>query len=78
MNSPYDVYDLVARIRQACLTHACACIDEQLDDAMHAGTSGLEILGRIRYVLRNNLDEISTMADRREVEAALEYIDRVF
>jgi hypothetical protein len=78
IQEPDQIYSLARRLIAACKASGQLAIAEQLDDALHAGSSALESLGAIRNVLLSNEDLLIRFAAREEIDAAKSYIDRVF
>lgn len=75
---PGQVYDLAHRLLDACRASGHADIAQQIDDALHAGSSALETLGGIRNALLQNGDVLKEFADPSEIDATITYIDKTF
>lgn len=53
----------------------------QLDDALHVGSSGLEILGAIRQVIIENrdcLDQLLAPTEIDQVDQVISFVDKAF
>ena len=77
-NDPGQVYDIARRLIDACRDSEHADIAQQIDDALHAGSSALETLGGIRNVLLQNGDVLKEFAEPIEIAATIKYIDETF
>jgi hypothetical protein len=49
-----------------------------LDDALHAGSSALEILGAIAAVLSNDARMLGNMTDRAQIDEAIAYVRKAY
>jgi hypothetical protein len=78
ISSPEDVYALARRLLESCKTAGHDEAAAQLDDALHAGSSALEALGAIRNAFLMHRGLYQDFAAEDELEAATEYVDRVF
>jgi len=77
-NDPGQTYSLARRLIEACRASGYGDIAQQLDDALHVGSSALETLGAIRNALLQNGDVLREFAETSEIDAAIAYIDKTF
>jgi SLT domain-containing protein len=77
-NDPGQVYTLAHRLLNACLASGHDDIAQQIDDALHAGSSALETLGGIRNALLQHDEVLREFAEPSEIDAAIAYIDTTF
>ncbi len=73
-----DVYALARRLIEHCKATDHDEAAAQLYDALHAGSSALEVLGAIRCALRMHHLLYQEFAAPEELEAATKYVDHVF
>ena len=76
-----DVYRFVERLKAESERVGRPELVVQLDDAMHLGSSGLEILGAIRQVLLNNRNAIEALLGavaKTEAEQVINFVDKAF
>ena len=72
------VYEFTELAMQKCRVHAFGDIAQQLDDALHLGSSGLEILGAIRAVFVARRTELELVLDKHQVQDVIQYVNTVF
>jgi hypothetical protein len=53
-------------------------IAQQLDDAMHLGSSGLEILGAIKAVMVARRTELESVWDKQLLDELVHYVNKAF
>lgn len=76
-----DVYSYIDWLKTECQNRGTPHLYEQLDNALHAGSSGLEILGAIREVLINHRQIFERLTDKSisgDISTILTFIDRSF
>lgn len=76
-----DVYRFVERLKSECQKQRATDLVTQLDDALHQGSSGLEILGAIRQTIISNRASIERLLDRagkNEANQVVAFVDRAF
>jgi gamma-glutamyltranspeptidase len=56
-----DVYGFVAQLKSEAEKHGNIDFASELDDAVHLGSSGLEILGAVRKTLIENHGEVESL-----------------
>jgi hypothetical protein len=81
IKSTDDVYRFVDRLRQECLKGRAEGLSDELDAALHLGSSGLEILGAVRQVLVRNGDTIQRLlgpTGQTESKEIIAFVDRAF
>ena len=61
INNVGDVYHFVERLKVQCQENGQAELCKKLDDALHLGNSGLEIIGAIQQTLKNNYNVIEQL-----------------
>ena len=69
-----DVYAFVTQLKIQAEKHGDADLASKLDDALHLGSSGLEILGAIRKTLIENHSEVESLLGSDGYETAAEVI----
>jgi hypothetical protein len=70
-NDPGQVNSLARRLIEKCRASGYGDIAQQLDNALHVGSSALETLGAIRNTLLQHDDVFRGFAETSEVNAAL-------
>lgn len=76
-----DVYRFIERLKVESENAGRTELALQLDDAMHLGSSALEILGAIRQVLLNKQNAIEPLLGppgKREAEQVIAFVDKAF
>jgi len=76
-----DVYAFVLRLKAAAERDTNIELAEQLDNALHLGSSALEILGRIRVIVTSNREAITILlgpSSQREVEEIIVFVDKAY
>ena len=76
-----EVYAFVRCLMAAAEKDGRTELIEQLDDALHLGSSGLEILGTIRNIVADNLEIIFALmgpSSRHEVEEIIAFADKMY
>lgn len=71
-------YEFTELAIQKCRDHGYGDIAKQLDDAMHLGSSGLEILGAIKAVFVARRAELEIVLDKQTVDELVEYVNKAF
>ena len=71
-------YEFTEHVIQKCLDHGYGDIAQQLDDAMHLGSSGLEILGAIKAVIVARRAELDVIFDRYTLDELVQYVNKAF
>ena len=69
-----DVYAFVAELKTQAEKHGDADLAIKLDDAVHLGSSGLEILGAIRKTLIENHSQVETLVGSDGWQKAVQVI----
>jgi hypothetical protein len=86
MNAPHttntdDVYRFVERLMPECRKGDEPVLLGQLDDALHLGSSGLEILGAIRKALIENREVIARLIGGTgvaEADGVIAFVDKAY
>ena len=73
-----EVYALVKLVIEQSRKNAYDDIAEKLDDAMHLGSSGLEILGAIKIVFMSESNRISKLIDGEKVKDVIHYVNNTY
>ena len=76
-----DVYAFVTQLKTQAETHGDADLAGKLDDALHLGSSGLEILGAIRETLVENHSQVETLVGSDGWQKAVQviaFVDKAF
>jgi hypothetical protein len=78
MTSPTEVYAFVELAIRRCHEHGCDDIAQQLDDAMHLGSSGMEILGAIKVTFVAQFRRLEMIVEKTPIEDAIRYVNRSY
>ena len=76
-----DVYAFVAQLKTEAEKHGNIDLATELDDAVHLGSSGLEILGAIRKTLIENHGEVESLLGSdgyRKAAHVIAFVDKAF
>ena len=73
-----QIYEFVEQLQHGAREHGYDDIAERLDDAMHLGSSGLEILGAIRSVLQDEKQRLQKITENQKIEGAIAFVDKSF
>lgn len=73
-----EIYEVVELAMQRCRDHSYDNVAQQLDDAMHLGSSGLEILGAIKTTFVTQAATLERVVDKAKLQEVVEYVNRVF
>lgn len=73
-----DVYEFTELAIRKCRERGYGKIAQQLDDAMHLGSSGLEILGAIRTTFIAQAAILEKVVDKGKMEAVVKYVNELF
>jgi hypothetical protein len=78
ITTPNDIYDFVDLAMQKCREHGYDAVAQQLDDDMHLGSSGLEILGAIKDTLIAQAATFELFLDKAKLQEVIRYVDKVY
>jgi len=73
-----EIYAFVELAIQKCRDHGCGDVAQELDDAMHLGSSGTEILGAIKTVFVARAARLENVVEKAKVEEIIKYVNRAF
>jgi len=76
-----DVYRFVERLKSECQKNGATALLAQLDDALHLGSSGLEILGAVRQTIIGNrafIERLLGAAGKDEANQVVVFVDKAF
>lgn len=76
-----DVYAFVAQLKTEAENRGDANFASELDDALHLGSSGLEILGAIRKTLVENHGEVESLLGSdgwKKAVNVIAFVDKAF
>jgi hypothetical protein len=76
-----DVYRFVERLSSECQANGANVLFTQLDDALHLGSSGLEILGAIRHIVINNrlaIEQLLGADGKDRADQIVNFVERVY
>lgn len=73
-----EIYEFVEVATRKCREHGYGDIAQQFDDAMHLGSSGLEILGAIRAVCVAENAKLEELLGSASVHEVIRFVDRAF
>jgi hypothetical protein len=74
-----DVYHFVRVLSAECKTNGATDVYEELDDALHLGSSGLEILNALRAVLLRNraiVEQLLGTVGSEQAREIVHFVDR--
>lgn len=81
MTNVGDVYRYVERLMSECRKCDESALFKQLDDALHLGSSGLEMLGAIRRALIENRVTVVRLlgpTGKEEADRVIAFVDKAF
>jgi hypothetical protein len=73
-----EIYEFVELTSKKCRENGYDDIAKKLDEALHLGSSGLEILGAIRAVIVSEAPRLEKIVDEGSVRETVEYVNRAF
>jgi len=73
-----EVYDFVDMAMQQCRLRGLNDIEKQLDDALHLGSSGMEILGAIKAVFIAQGKQLEKVLDREKIDEIVVFVNKAF
>jgi len=76
-----DVYHFVERLKSECQKNGASALLDQLDDALHLGSSGLEIMGAVRQAIIGNralIERLLGAAGKDEAKQVVAFVDSAF
>lgn len=73
-----QVYGFVNLVIQRSRSHGDDEVARKLDDAMHLGSSGLEVLGAIRSVILEERVTINNLVGESDTEDVIRFVDKAF
>ena len=72
-----EVYDLAARLIRRARAAGRDDVARRLDDALHAGSSAMEILGSIGAVLVDEAETLGAFAPPSQLQVAVRFVASV-
>jgi hypothetical protein len=81
INTTEDVYRFVERLKLECIKNGATELLGQLEDALHLGSSGLEILGAIRQAMIDNritIEQLLGPIGREEISQVVGFVDKAY
>ena len=76
-----EVYAFVTQLKTQAEKHGDADLASKLDDALHLGSSGLEILGAIRETLIENHSQVEALVGSdgwQKAAQVIAFVDKAF
>jgi hypothetical protein len=76
-----DVYQFVERLKTECQKNEATQLLAQLDDALHLGSSSLEVLGAVRQTIISNRASIERLlgaAGKNDANQVVAFVDQAF
>lgn len=73
-----EIYEFTELAVKKCREHGYDSVAQELDDAMHLGSSGLEILGAIRATLVSQGTTLEKVVDKAKMQEIVSYVNRAF
>jgi len=81
IKSASEVYAFVAQLKTEAEKHGDSDFVSELDDALHLGSSGLEIMGAIRKKLIQNHSKVKSLLGSdgwKKAERVIAFVDNAF
>ena len=78
ITSTQEVYAFVDMAIRQCRLHGLNDIEKQLDDALHLGSSGMEILGAIKAVFLTQGERLEKILDREKIGEIVIFVNKAF
>ena len=75
ISSVSDVYEFVNEAIRLCREQEYEDIATRLEEAMHLGSSALEIIGAIRSILIEGQPELLSVLDKDSIQEVIHFID---
>lgn len=73
-----EIYAFVELTMKRCGERGLGDISQQLDDAMHLGSSGMEILGAIRAVLIAQAARLTGIVEQATIQEVIDFVNKSF
>ena len=73
-----EIYEFVEMVIERCHEHGHDNIAQKFDEAMHLGSSGLEILGAIKTVCIAEKPNLENFLDGDKLDEIIRYVNRAF
>ena len=73
-----EIYEFTELAMKNCREHGYDDVAQQLDDAMHLGSSGLEILGAIKATFVSQSGTLEKVVDKAKLQEVVRYVNKVF
>lgn len=73
-----EIYGITERAVIDCRNHGYDEVAQELDDAMHLGSSGLEILGAIRSVFIAHRETLVKMVGQEQAQNVVTYVNKAY
>jgi hypothetical protein len=73
-----EIYEFTEMAVQKCREHGYDEVAQQLDDAMHLGSSGLEILGAIKATCVHQAPTLEKVVDKAKLHDVVRYVNKAF
>jgi hypothetical protein len=73
-----ELYEIAEHAISECRKHGYDGVAQKLDDAMHLGSSGLEILGAIRAVCTSNEGTLVKVIGQDQVDEIVHYVNKAY
>ncbi|HYW80652.1 MAG TPA: hypothetical protein VE890_13810 [Thermoguttaceae bacterium] len=77
-DNPAEVYSLARELIAACEASGHNDVAKQIDEALHAGSSALEILGAIRTAFIDHRAVLNLFVDSGQLDSAIAFVDAAF
>ncbi len=73
-----EVYKFVEIAIGRCREHGWDDLAQQLDSAMHLGSSGMEILGAIKAIFVDQTARLEKVVDKASIEEVIKHANKAF
>ena len=73
-----EIYEITERALGKCRNNGYEGVAQQLDDAMHLGSSGLEILGAIKAVFLSHRETLEKVVGREQTQDVVAYVNKAY
>ena len=81
IKSADDVYRFIEDLKSKCQGARATKLSSQLDDALHLGSSGLEILGALRHTLIENrvlIEQLLGASGKEQLNQVIAFVDKTY
>jgi hypothetical protein len=73
-----EIYEFTELTMKKCREQGYTELAQQLEDAMHLGSSGLEILGAIKAIFLDQATALEKIVDKAKLQEVVMYAEKAF